>query len=296
MKNCFLLFLLFTNALLAQVDTVNLKKVRFEVIFEPGLIYGNSSTVAPLPQGADAFLNSNKSYGSQVQYGTQIYFFNKIILEAYYTHDKFYLDGPKMHWDLKASNSNYFVQAEPKYGQSQAISFGDHDIHNFRIGLGINFKLTKSKYIQPYGSYAIGKMRLPDGKFAFKDYASNYFYINDYSFNSLKATGYVFGLRYKYFVDGNVDEPSPLYGDIGIKIEYTQMHFTGNGKIVKTDGITKWETEQSFSVSKSYNYFTVGVFCAVGYKGKKFNNNFFFSSRPFKKNKVMRKLFYEKPN
>lgn len=293
MKNLFFLFSILSFTVSAQVDTVSLKKIRAEFVFEPGLLNGNGSIVDALPYSADIFLNSNKKYGTQVQYGGQVYFYNKIITEAHYTHDKYNSDSKKIAEEIKVSNGNYFIQEEPKYSRSEAHSNRNYDLHFLKAGLALNFRLTKSKYLQPFGMYVIGKATFPDGKYAYKELTSNDVYYNDFYFKSTSMTGYTVGIRYKYFADANIEEPSSLYGDIGIKVEFASMIIKGNGRVLQTDGITKWETEQHFDFTKKYQYITIGVFFAVGYKGKKFSNNFLFSSRPYKRNKVMRKMFFE---
>ncbi len=294
MRFLFLITVFFSNNVWAQVDTVNLKKIRFEVVAEAGLMYGSTSKIGYLPEGADIFMNNSKNIGSNVQWGLQTYFFNKILLGVEYAHDKFNSNGSKIDSEIKISNRNYFIQGEPKFAQSSGpVSLGDYSIQYLRVGLGGNIKLTKSKYLQPYVCYGIGRGLFPHGKYAYKDNFSNDFYTNDFSFNSLVAKGYVGGIRYKYFADANTEEPSVAYSHIGIKLEFCYMDIIGHGKILRTEGYTKQESSVSFDVSKHYQYITLGVFVGLGLKGKKYSNSFLFSTYPIKKRKTLKERMHK---
>lgn len=296
MRLAIFISLVFSNAVFAQVDTVKLKKIRFEGILEGGLLFGNTTKIETLPERADIFMNNAKKHGTNVQFGLQTYFFNKVMLGVEYTHDKYQADYKKIVSEIKSSNSNYFIQAEPKYQNNEAFSYGDYDLNYLRLSLGGNIRLTKSKYLQPYVGYGIGKGAFPSGKFAYKNNLSNNFYINDFSFNSVKASGYIVGVRYKYFADAfyNDGSVSSIYSDLGIKLEVATMNISGNGKIVRTQGVTNTESSIDFHISKNYQYITVGVFLGLGYKGKKHGRSFFFSSYPIKPWKTLKERIQEK--
>lgn len=296
MRQVIFISVIFSNVAFAQVDTVKLQKIRFEGILEGGLVFGNTTIIGPLPERADIFMNNAKKYGTNVQFGLQTYFFNKVMLGVEYTHDKYKADYKKIASEIKSSNSNYFIQAEPKYQNSEAWSYGNYDLNYLRLSLGGNIRLTKSKYLQPYVGYGLGKGSFPSGKFAYKDNLSNNFYINDFSFNSVKASGYIVGIRYKYFADAVADDGSVslLYSHLGIKLEVSSMNISGNGKIVRTQGVTNTESSTDFQISKNYQYITVGVFLGLGYKGKKHGRSFFFSSYPIKPWKTLKQRIQEK--
>ncbi len=296
MRQVIFISFIFSNVAFAQVDTVKLQKIRFEAILEGGLVFGNTNNIEALPERADIFMNNAKKHGTNVQFGLQTYFFNKVMLGVEYTHDKYQADYKKIVSEIKSSNSNYFIQAEPKYQSSEAFSYGDYNLNYLRLSLGGNIRLTKSKYLQPYVGYGIGKGRFPHGKFAFKDNLSNNFYINDFSFNSLKTTGYVVGIRYKYFADAfsNDGSVSSIYNNLGIKLEVASMNVSGNGKIVHTQGVTNVESSTDFQITKNFQYITVGVFLGLGYKGKKHGGSFFFSSYPIKPWKTLKERIQEK--
>lgn len=294
MKKILSILFFLPNIIAAQVDTVSLQKVRFEFTIEGGAFYGETNTMDLMPWRADLFANSIAKYGLQDQFGLQVCFFNKFSAEVFYSRDQFQGTKVKIVDELRLNYTDYFIQEHAKNGSYTFYGDNNSNIRYLRMGLSGNIRLTKSKYLQPYAFYAIGNTSFPKGEFAFKELNSNNFYINQYSFEKMRTTGYIVGVRYKYFVDGNMGSTSRLYGHIGLKLEVAYMNVVGQGKVQRKNGITGQETIDMIDVNRNFQYVTLGVFFGLGMKEKRFNNNFLFSTYPIKKRKTLKERMQEK--
>lgn len=272
MKKYIYLFLFLSGQAFAQRDSLDLQKVRFEFLipFEGGVTIGGGTKTAALPEHAEILMNNNKFYGAQFQTLASVCFFNKLSLEAGYSADHLGCNNKKVISEFENSNNNYFVQAEAK---SKSLSYGQYYLGYFRLGVSWNFKISKSRSIQPYVYYAMGKGKLPAAKFAYKDRLSNNFYTNDYSFNSIKSMGYIVGIRLKRFSDFDQPAECKSFGYAGIKIEFAYMGIKGVGQVLHVDGISSEESLSAFDVVKHYSYFTIGVYAGIG--NKKYRTRYF---------------------
>ena len=223
MKKCIYLLLFFSNLILAQRDSLDLQKVRFEFLVpcEAGFTIGGGVKTGILPGHAEILMNNNKFYGAQFQTLFSVYFFNRFILEAGYSGDHLNCNSKKVISEFENSDSNYFIQSEAT--SISPLNSSQYYLSYFRLGAAWNFKISKSSSMQPYIYYATGKGRLPAAKFAYKDRLSNNFYTNDYSFNSIKSTGYIIGLRFKKFVDFDQPSDSKCFAYAGIKLEFARI-------------------------------------------------------------------------
>ena len=270
MKKYLFILALFSNCVYSQIDTFSLQKVRFElgIPFDFGMTLGNVTKSGILPEGADILMNNNKKYGFNIQVFTpQIILFNKCIVEFAYTMDNLLCDRKSANEEFLVSNNNYFIQTEPKYGSNSYGPTGNYAIHYFRYGLAWNFKWSKSRYLQPYAFYTNGKGEFPESSFAFKENNSNIFFINKYSFKSIRSSGYVLGFRFRKYLDAQSGEkPARMYAYVGIKLEFAYMQVKGNGEILRTDPITEMTSTKYFDVAKQYTYTTLGVYMGIGMK------------------------------
>ncbi|MFL5765553.1 MAG: hypothetical protein ACJ77K_16530 [Bacteroidia bacterium] len=268
---------------LAQNDTVYLKKVRLELTVAGAGIFGSETPSAAAYMGAEAFLNNHKKAGLEDQYGLQAYLFNRACIEYYYCRDQFEGKKEAVLQGLRSGNPAYFIQQD--YNQNGGIlSSYNANLHCHRFGLSANIRLTKANYFQPYAFYAIGTTDLGGAELAFKDYSSNNFYLVDYSFKKSKTSGYGFGIRFRNFSDEwineQTNEPSAMYGNIGCKIEFSVMNVADRGNVKVKDGLRGTETNTAIDVTKSFHYFTVGIFFGVGSKGFAHKYHRFFSKWP----------------
>jgi hypothetical protein len=286
MKKFLFILFIFPGSLFAQVDTVSLQKFRLEATIEGAGFYGNGRGGTPvLPWRADVLTNAFKKYGLQDQYGVQLYFFNKFSVELFYSHDQFKGDLARANAVMESSYPGYYIQGQPK-NRNDPPDHTDLDLRYLRAGLSANLRLSKSKYLQPYGFFAIGAAAFPDEELAFKDHSSNDFYLNSYSLGKMRTMGCVAGIRYKYCVDGSYsDSASITYWHIGIKVEAAYMNVAGTGKVTSTRGIGGSESVSTFDVRKNFQYITIGAFVGFGLKNKKYAKSFFFSKYPIKKRK-----------
>jgi hypothetical protein len=276
MNRIVFILLLLTVKLSAQEDDVNKKKIRVELQVEGGVFYGTGTLSGPMPWGAHLYANSFKNYGVNDHYGLQICFFNKFTAEVFYSNDQFQCDKQKMLNEMRSDYGNYFIQEHAKYAQYDFSILNDLNINCFQFGLAGNIRLRKNKYIQPYAFYSTGKTELPKGELVFKDYNSNNFITNRYTFDT-KTTGCVFGVRLKHFSDSEPESPSVIYAHAGIKIEYAIINMAGTGHVLTTDGRSGAQSTVNFDIKKSFRYMTVGVFFGLGSKDQKYKASRFFS-------------------
>jgi len=274
-KKLVFIFLFFTQLGVAQSDSLKHPKVRIDIAlpFEACLTYYKGSNTSEYPEWAQHLLNNNKKFGISLDLiNTQIIFFNKFQIETGYSMRNVGFLQKEAIKSFANSNPNYFIQEQSEYATSgPANTYGSHGMSYFKIGIGINLKIFKSNYIQPYCTYLTGKGSMPEGTYSFKEYNSNYFYVNTYSFSKNKTTGFLAGLRFKHYMNGD-KEPSNAYAFWGIKIEIASINRTAEGEITTTEGVLKNENRVNFNVNKKFINYSIAIYSGIGYKGNKYKH------------------------
>ncbi|MCW3072344.1 MAG: hypothetical protein JWO44_2234 [Bacteroidetes bacterium] len=266
MKKLVHLFLLFPFFCLAQKDssTPQRKAIGWELVlpFEPGLSYYLSSSTNEASAEASHLLSHPKAVGTRLQaLSAQLHFYDRAYIGLAYTLDGVGFKNADALEDLQKHQPGYFVQEESKYISSSGFSYGKYTQHYFRAEIGLNIRLKKFMYLQPFVSYGIGRGTVPSGKYGFKDNSSNYFYENSYSFRRPMVNVINAGFNFNLHSQDNNEEKRYM-GYWGFRLDYTRAVATATGIVSSTD-IYSATANREYSMKRTSSYISLSVFVGV---------------------------------
>jgi len=263
-----LLIMKIVSTLHAQTDTIRCLRGEFYFPFSGGFSYiGNSSNST---QASPLLMNERDLGGFWQVVSFQLHIKNNVFAAASYTLSSLRSNREKALGQLQKENPNYFIQQESKYQEVDGWSYNVPSLDYWKFGVGMNLHLNKERYLQPCASFCTGRSTLPNGLYAFKEYTSNHFFVNDYQSGKSSATGFAIGLEYKRYAKTD-EEGMFRYGIVGISLGFTHLATSGTGTITSADVFLN-ESVSTFSFEKSWNIISVGVLVAVSGRIKTVNH------------------------
>ena len=267
MKKLCLLFILVPYLCLSQTDSLRRKKIgwQFSFPFEPGLSYYLPERNKGRPEFAH-LLNNRELIGTHMQIGSfQLQFYDRFFIEAAADFDNIgFKEGGALK-ELQDLNPDYFIQARSEYGEPEGAADGRYasSIRCFRLGAGYNILLKQYLYLKPSAAFNAGYAALPSTKYVFKEYTSNNFFTNTYSYGKLKSSGFTVGICFSRYMPSDNINIIPLWG---IKLDYSRMIVKGEGKITQTR-LYQPDVESFVPVNDKFQYITLSIF--LGLSGKR---------------------------
>jgi hypothetical protein len=235
---------------------------QFVLPFEPGLSCYLSSAINAVPAETKQMFGHNNRIGTQVQVlSAQLHFYDRVYIGVAFDFDGTNFKNNDALAELHDADQDHFVQQEGKYSTSSGFVYGKYSQSYLRSEIGLQLKLKPFIYLQPFISLNYGNAFLPKGRYSFKEYSSNYFYVNEYTFEKPRVKGYSIGLNFVHGMRSGQPNDKKL-GFWGVKLDYTFAEVTATGIVSSTDKYRP-AAVYSYPVKRKASYLSLAVFIGL---------------------------------
>lgn len=248
-----------------QMDSISTYRLEFETPISFGLTnmksWGHSELAGHLTK-------PDKVWFPYIQmFGFQLHYKERYFAHLSYSGFSMALNKEKSLADLSSQFPEFYLQQESKY--QGAIDDGSNSFafRQIKIGFGINIPLSKSDYIQPYLCYDIGTARFPSVRYAFKEYNSNNYFIQDYRMRRSITHGIALNVLYKHYwtVTGTEGKDSKRF--YGFRIEAVRFIAKGKGTIERSDESTILSSDP-ITYRVGFQNISFGIFLGISGMGR----------------------------
>ncbi len=256
----FILFLLTVLQVTAQLESAYWLRVDFN--FPIAGSFGSISSKGEQDMADHLLENEKKSILMFLAPGLSMDLGKRINLHYSFQIQTTGLNTEKALSDLIKSSPDYFVQERPVHGNVQGSVVSSFLYTTSHAGLGYNMFHSKRIIFQPYVDYIFGRIRIAHGKYSFKSFESNDFFVRDYKESKIPLKGYSIGLKFKS--NSQNKDKGGFLEPINFFIEYSHLNAEGTASVGSSYMFGE-EVIESYNLQRSYQVFRVGAILRLGF-------------------------------